>query len=108
GLGACTDAQLAIGSNEPESCPNASKIGTAEVDTPLLDEPLKGSVYLGSQLSDDPASGDMYRMFIVIAGSGVRIKLQGKVKVDPASGQMTTVFEDNPQQPFSSLQVDFF
>lgn len=105
GLNACTNAQLGIENTAPENCPAASKIGSATVVSPLLEKPLLGSLYIGNQLSNDPQSGKMYRLFLVVAGSGVRVKLEGAVKVDPASGRVTTVFDDNPQLPFSSLEL---
>ncbi|HYJ21960.1 MAG TPA: hypothetical protein VEW07_08065, partial [Solirubrobacterales bacterium] len=83
----------------------ASKIGTVEIDTPLLEAPLEGSLYQGTQQSNDPQSGKMYRLFLVAAGSGVRIKLEGGLKVDPATGQMTASFDDNPQLPFERLDL---
>jgi hypothetical protein len=107
GLAACSDAQVGLKSKEPEQCPDASKIGTVEVDTPLLSEPLQGSVYLGTQQSTDPASGKMYRLFLVASGSGVRLKLEGSVKADPVTGKLTTTFADNPQLPFNKLTVAF-
>jgi hypothetical protein len=105
GLGACSDAQVALKSTAPEQCPDSSKVGSVKIDTPLLDDPLTGSLYQGTQLSNDPQSGKMYRLFLVAYGSGVRIKLEGTVKVDPASGQVTASFTDNPQVPFERLEV---
>ncbi len=108
GLAACTDAQLDLSTTDAEQCPRASRIGTVEVITPLLADPLSGSVYVGSQESDDPQSGKMFRIFIVAEGSGVRIKLEGAVKADPSTGQLTSTFVNNPQLPFSELRVRFF
>jgi hypothetical protein len=108
GLQACSDAQLGLGTVEPEQCPDASKIGTVEVETPLLENPLQGHVYVGSQQSDDPMSGKMFRIFIAAAGQGTRIKLEGAVKADPTTGRLTSVFENNPQLPFNKLRVRFF
>jgi hypothetical protein len=108
GLQACSDAQLDIGSTAVEGCPEASKIGTVEVETPLLDESLVGSMYVASQQSGDPMSGRMFRTFIVAAGSGVRIKLEGGVTADPQTGRLTATFANNPQQPFSQLRVRMF
>ena len=105
GLGACSDAQVALKSKAPEQCPDASKIGTVTIDTPLLKNPLSGSVYVGTQESDDPQSGKMFRLFLVAYGSGVRLKLEGSVKVDPATGQITASFVNNPQLPFTHLHV---
>lgn len=107
GLAACSDAQVDVGSAAVEECPDASKIGAVRIDTPLLDQPLTGSLYLGTQLSQDPESGKMYRMFLVAAGSGVRIKLEGNIRADAQTGQLTTTFADNPQLPFSKLSLTF-
>jgi hypothetical protein len=108
GLAACSDAQLDLSTTDAVKCPEASKIGTVEVETPLLEEPLSGAVYVGEQQSDDPMSGRMFRLFLVAEGSGVRIKLQGGVTADPQTGQLTATFANNPQQPFSQLRVRFF
>ncbi len=105
GLAACSDAQLGLHSKAVEQCPDASKIGTVTIDTPLLKDPLLGSVYVGTQESDDPQSGKMFRLFLVAYGTGVRLKLEGAVKVDPATGQITASFANNPQLPFSRLRV---
>jgi hypothetical protein len=108
GLGACTDAQVGVGNDDPVACPDSAKIGTVRVDTPVLEEPLTGSLYLGTQQSDDPQSGRMFRMFLVASGSGVTIKLPGAVKADPVTGQLSTSFANNPQMPFNKLRLELF
>lgn len=99
GLVACSDDEFNKGNREPVGCPPASRIGTVEVDTPPLpDGSLSGPVFVGKQLSSDPASGDLYRIFVV-AGSeryDISARLLGKVKADPQTGQLTTVFDDGP------------
>jgi hypothetical protein len=107
GLEACTDAQLRLGLEGPSSCPDASKLGSLELQTPLLEEPIGGSVYLRSQASQDPASGELYRLAIELESDrfGIHIKLPGSLKVDPDSGQLTTSFSDLPQLPFESVRL---
>lgn len=109
GLDACTDDQLDLnGDSDPEAasgCPDASKIGSLRIETPVLEEPVRGHAYLGAQLSDDPASGEMYRLFLVAKARGVLIKLKGAVKVDAKTGQITSTFENNPQLPFSRMEL---
>lgn len=107
GLQGCSDEQIAIGSDRDPRCPDAAKIGTATIDTPLLGEPLSGSIFLGTQASNDPASGRMFRLFLVAEGSGVTVKLPGAIVPDPVTGQLTTTFDDNPQLPFSALRLRF-
>lgn len=120
GLEACTDAQFGKGTKNQVGCPGASRIGTVEVDTPPLpDGSLTGPVYVGQQLSRDPASGDLYRIFVLAESSrfGISARLLGKVKANPQTGQLTTSFDDGPlgsvplpglpQVPFKSFQVKF-
>jgi hypothetical protein len=106
GLQACTDAQFGKGTSAPVACPLASKIGTVEVETPPLPAgSLKGDVYVGQQLSRDPASGNEYRIFIH-AGSdryGISARFVGNVIADPLTGQLTTRISNLPQVPFSSV-----
>ncbi|MET0601315.1 MAG: hypothetical protein ABW167_04940 [Baekduia sp.] len=107
GLAACTDAELKLGVDGPAACPDASKIGSVEVETPLLDEKLSGGVYVRSQASSDPASGEMFRIAIEIRNDdrGIAIKLPGQVRLDERTGRVTTTFDDNPQLPFSKLTL---
>ena len=111
GLQACSDAQFGKGSaGTASSCPAASKIGTVTIESPPLPEgPLTGDVYLGSQLSPDPASGQMYRIFVEAKSDryGVVVRLVGHVSADPQSGRLTTTFAENPQVPFSSFRLAF-
>jgi hypothetical protein len=107
GLEACTDAQLAIDSAADETCPPASRIGDVRLDSPVLDHPVAGAIYAGSQLSNDPASGDMFRIFLTATDSGLKIKLRGQVIVDPTTGQITTKFLENPDLPVEKLTLSF-
>jgi hypothetical protein len=107
GLEGCTDAQFGLHVKAPDNCPLASKIGTVQVDTPLLERPMTGTIYAGSQESNDPTSGRMYRIFTTAEGAGVLIKLEGKLSVDPATGRITTTFSENPQLPFSDFTLKF-
>ena len=108
GLQACTDAQFGKGTRNPVACPAGSKIGTVAIDTPPLpDGTLAGSVYLATQQSRDPASGDEYRIFIDAesAARGLSIRLLGNVSADPLTGQLTAHVHDAPQLPFDSVRV---
>jgi hypothetical protein len=105
GLQGCSDAQAALKSTEDPTCPEASKIGTVTIDTPLLSDPMQGSIYLGTQASDDPASGQMYRVFLVARGPGVIIKLPGSIVPDQTTGRLIATFDNNPQLPFSNLHL---
>src|SRR6478609_1017488 len=90
------------GCSDPTACPPASQIGTVEVATPVLPDKLTGAVYLGQPLLDDP-----YRLFVVASGFGITVKLTGSVHPDPQTGQLTAIFADTPQVPFSDFTLTF-
>jgi hypothetical protein len=115
-VGSNGELQLAAG-----HCPDASTVGTAEAITPLLGEPVKGHVYLarpgcggagqGPCTEQDALDGNLYRLYLELGGTGplantgVNLKVEGKVQANPATGQLTTVFESTPQLPFSELKI---
>ncbi|HEX5922684.1 MAG TPA: hypothetical protein VFY45_02555 [Baekduia sp.] len=107
GLEACTDAQLGLGSDSPVGCPDGAKIGTVTATSPALADPLLGAVYLRSQASSDPSSGDMFRLALVLENKerGLLIKLPGSVKADPTTGRLVSEFSDNPQLPVSKISL---
>jgi len=120
GLAACTDAQFGKGTRSPVACPPASEVGTIAVNSPPLPSgSLTGKVYVGQQLSRDPASGDLYRIFVTAESTRYDIlaRLLGKVRADPHTGQLTTTFDDValgnvpipglPQVPFSAFVFNF-
>jgi hypothetical protein len=106
GLGACSPAQIGLSSPGPAACPDNAKVGSVEVDTPLLADQLKGSVYLAKQ-NDNPFDS-LLAIYVTAEGDGVVIKLAGHIETDPVTGQLKTTFDNNPQQPFTDLKVDFF
>lgn len=90
-------------------CPVGSKIGTVSLNVPTLpDGSLKGSVYLGGPASG-PITGPPYTMYVVANSEqyGVSVRLVGEVVPNPVTGQVTTVFNSPPEQPFSSLKLTF-
>lgn len=105
GLAACTPLQIGLGTNADPACPDASKLGTVSIETPLLPNPLRGSLYFAAQ-NDNPF-GSMLAVYIVASGPGVVIKLPGKIAPDLVTGQLTATFDDNPQVPFSKMHLHF-
>ncbi len=101
-------AGINLESRQPANCPDASKIGTVEVDTPLLEHPLPGAVYLAKQ-TDNPF-GSLLAIYIAIDDpiSGVVVKLAGHVESNPLTGRLTTTFDENPELPFEDLKLHFF
>jgi hypothetical protein len=108
GLQACSDAQLALKSDVPLACPDASKLGSVTATSPLLDKGLSGNVYLRTQNADDPESGQMLRLALVIENPerGISIRLPGQVRANRVTGQLEAVFADNPQLPVETISVN--
>jgi hypothetical protein len=118
GLQACSEAQIgftgfnaATGTNEftpaEPSCPDASKIATVQLTTPLLAGVLQGSVYLATQ-NQNPFDS-LLAGYIVVddPDTGTIVKIPGELKADQSTGQITGVFQNNPQFPFSELKLHF-
>ncbi|HYV16401.1 MAG TPA: hypothetical protein VE972_10310 [Conexibacter sp.] len=106
GLGACSAAQIDIHSSSDPTCPDASKVGTVTVDTPLLDDPLTGAIYLATPHANPTNS--LIGLYLVAKGPGLMLKLPGKTVLDPKTGQISATFDNNPQLPFSHLHLEFF
>jgi hypothetical protein len=119
GLAVCTPADLereTLGAAPGVGCPNASKLGSVRLETPLVDQTIDGEVFLAQQ--DDPATtkpgaenpfDTLLAFYVVLRNKelGVLIKLPAKIEPDPETGQLVTTLDDTPQAPFSSFQFHF-
>jgi hypothetical protein len=118
GRSACTSGQIGLEAPQgarpvrfaqsPQSCPSASKLGTVEVFTPLLEHPLPGAVYLAKPF-DNPF-GSLLAIYLAVEDeeSGIIVKLAGKVEADPVTGQLTTTFEESPDLPIEEIRLSLF
>jgi hypothetical protein len=119
GLEACSEGQIGFLGTDPLAtahftpnvgqpfCPDAAKIGTVTIHSPLLPNPLSGAVYLATQ-NQNPF-GSLIALYIVAEDpiSGTVVKLPGEVSLSP-SGQVTTTFLNNPQLAFEDAELHFF
>jgi hypothetical protein len=103
----------AFSTGYPE-CPDAAKVGTVSIATPLLPDELKGSLYLGAQDTDLAAPGASLLnsplvLYLVAEdpSSGILVKLAGTIAENEA-GQLVSTFENTPQLPFEALKLHFF
>jgi hypothetical protein len=108
GLEGCSPAQIEMNGPEPADCPAGSKVGSVEIITPLLKRNLDGGVYLAKQ--DENPFHSLLALYIAVEDpqSGVVLKLAGKVTADPATGQLTTTFGEDPQLPFEYIKLNLF
>jgi len=85
----CTRVQFAV-----DACPEGSIYGYAVAKSPLLDEPLRGPVYLRS------SSHNLPDLVIALRGQ-VEVELAGRV--DSVRGGIRTTFEAAPDAPVSTF-----
>jgi hypothetical protein len=110
GLGACSPAEASretATSTPGAGCPEAAKVGSAIARTPLLDEPVEGSLYVAKPY-DNPF-GSLLALYMVfkVPDRGVIVTLPAKVDLDPETGQLVTTVDEIPQLPVSEFQLSF-
>jgi hypothetical protein len=117
GLDGCAPAEAGLTSplgvmparfnGKPANCPDASKIGSVEVDTPLLDQPLTGTVNIAEPYENPFKSFLALYIAVDDPSSGITATLAGKVEADSRTGQLTATFPENPQLPFEHFLIHF-
>ncbi len=140
GLQGCSAAQFGfkgvnqLGIDEmapgPGACPAASTVGKVEVLTPLLGEPLTGTVFVAQpacggsgqpECTEEMAeAGGVFALYMEVGSenTGIHVKLRGKVEVGGNGqysqthglqpGQVRTSFIKTPQVAvFSELRLKF-
>jgi hypothetical protein len=98
GLQTCEPAELARG-----DCPDASKVGVAEVVSPLLAEPLVGALYMGT-----PTPSARFPVFMRLVAGSTALDLVGQIELNEQTERLTTVFEDLPPLALEDLKLRFF
>ena len=88
----CTRPQFAA-----DKCPEGSLLGTAEAVTPILDQPLKGNVYLRS------SSHNLPDLVADLEGQ-IDIELAGTIDT-VKGGSLRTTFDSTPDAPISRFTL---
>ncbi len=105
--GLTTPAEAAEGreNDGPPSCPNASKVGTVTIKTPLIEsaqeKQFEGSVYV---LQSNPPE---LKLLVAASADGVNLKLVGVVHLNERTGQLETKFQGTPELPFTDFKLSF-
>jgi hypothetical protein len=81
-------------------CSRRAQIGTATVLTPLLNEPLKGGVYIAQ-----PKGGGPPDIWTHLEGEGLTLGMQSNTVNE--DGKLHTKFTDLPDLPVTKLAIDF-
>ncbi len=122
GLATCSEKEVAREKASSEfgaGCPAESKVGSVEVETPLLEETVfRGSLFVATPYENPYGSLIALYMVIKEPERGIGIVLAGKIEPDPATGQLVSTFGDEeinpttgkpisplPQQPISDVRL---
>lgn len=135
GLEACSEQQIGFEeaegetffSREPQSCPDASKLGTLEASSPVLvrrneeheveidpesgepiPEPLHGAIYLAQPFANPFDTLVATYLAIEDEKTGIVAKLAGEGQLDPHSGRITVRFRENPELPIEDIKARLF
>jgi hypothetical protein len=89
-------------------CPDASKLGTVRLTTPILPNALEGAVYLAAENANP--YGSLAAIYILARDpvSEALVKLAGNLSLNQATGQIAVTFESTPQLPFEAIEMSFF
>jgi hypothetical protein len=95
----CTDADAAMSADAPSSCPQASALGTAQIEVEGISDPLPGKVFLAG-----PGVNGAPRLFLVATGGGLELKLQGTLE-DLGAGKLRFTFAGLPRLPIVAMRL---
>lgn len=105
GLSLCGRAGYEAESLRGRGCPDAAKIGALAIASPIFNEPLSGSAYLGAEEGERfDGSLDLY-LVARNPGHGLLVKLQAQLRLDHRTGRIEVVADRLPQLPLSSLRL---
>jgi hypothetical protein len=112
GLTACKPSQARIHSETAGTeCPASSSLGTVSLTVPTLpsSEPLTGNIYLGTPPNGGAITGPPYIVYIDAESAryGVSVRLKSETIPNEATGQVMAIFNENPEQPFTSITMHF-
>jgi hypothetical protein len=102
GLAACSSEEAGYKTPDPAACPDASKLGTAEITSPSLKRPIEGQLFQRT-----PEPGHLFRFWIVSNELGANLKIPAEVELDQATGRLTTVIQESPQLPAEKVVLRF-
>jgi len=94
----CLRSQFTAGKVPGEDCPPGSDVGFAKVETPLLEKPLEGPVYLR-------ANGGERKLPDLVAALNGQIDVAPDFHVDSIGGRIRATLETSPDVPVSKFTL---
>lgn len=87
-------------------CPESSRIGTGLINTQLIEEPIKGNIYLATPY-ENPFHTPI-ALYLVFTGHGFTMKLPVKVEADGETGRLIASLDSLPQLAFEKVRLKLF
>jgi hypothetical protein len=114
GLKACPQGAYESTTVESGGCPEESKIGEVEIESPLVEPVIHGSLYIAKQ-GENPnptpqnPRGNLLTVYLIARNPeiGVMVKQALRVTPNPVTGQLTTEVDNVPQLPFGHFHLSF-
>jgi hypothetical protein len=111
GLHACSLGQYhseTLDSKSGTGCPENSKIGEVDIESPLVKQVIHGSLFIAKQ-GENPNENNLLTIYLVAKNPeiGVMITQALRVTPNPITGQLTTEVDNIPQLPFSHFHLAF-
>jgi len=97
----CTRVQFAAGRGFGADCPKGSVYGHVKAYTPILDQPLRGTVFLRSSSHSLPD--------VVLAMQGpasLPVKVEVPAKIDSVHGGLRAIASETPDVPITRVVLD--
>jgi len=105
GLSSCSLEQIALGGSAEPTCSDSARIGSVTVNSPVVTEPLRGSIYLAAPQRNP--FGSVFAVYVVAEGGGTTIKIPARIDADGETGGLTVRLDELPQLPFSEISLRF-
>jgi hypothetical protein len=93
-----------------ETCPPATRVGTATAVSPVLKDKLTGPVYLSDvgTPAPDEEGVELPYVSVFLRGDGVDIRLDGELRLSPNAGRLEAHFKNLPDVPLTDFALDFY
>jgi hypothetical protein len=102
----CTPEQFQVDLNQPVACPYTSRVGTIEMESPVLRSKLKGRLFFGTPTaSGRPTRERPWHLFLLLEGDALRVKLVGDLTLDER-GRVRLELRELPPLPITRLSLD--
>ena len=111
GRAACTPEEIGLSNANVPSCPDASKVGSAKILTPMLEDPLEGSIYLAQQGNAGPAQGanpfgSLLALYLVAEGDGMLDQARREGHSRPADRPVDGHVRRQPAAPVQRAEAE--